>query len=70
MSETPTDPKLETPRQHKPRTARDSISGILKTSRNIAVVGAIGQEIPAELWSFGILAERGIPDFSGESGRD
>jgi hypothetical protein len=39
MSETPTDPKLETPRQHKPRTARDSISGILKTSRNIAVVG-------------------------------
>ncbi len=39
MSETPTDPKLETPRQHKPRTARDSITGILKTSHNIAVVG-------------------------------
>jgi predicted CoA-binding protein len=39
MSEPPADPKQATHREHKPRTARDSISGILKTSHNIAVVG-------------------------------
>jgi predicted CoA-binding protein len=39
MSERPADPNDENSREKRPRTARDSISGILKTSHNIAVVG-------------------------------